>query len=89
MTLDVHLIPHSHTDPGWLNTYAGYYGDVKNILTKVVAALGKDRNRTFVWAETCFFTRWFGEQSAAQRELVRQLVAARQLEFVGCQRMLL
>ena len=39
-----------------------------------------------MWAETCFFARWFGEQSAAQRELVRQLVAARQLEFVGCQR---
>ena len=41
---------------------------------------------SLLWAETCFFARWFGEQSAAQRELVRQLVAARQLEFVGCQR---
>ena len=80
----VHLVPHSHTDPGWLNTYDMYYGrDVKPILTAVVRGLEGAPNRTFVWSETCFFARWYAEQSARKRDSVQQLVASGQLEFVG------
>ena len=83
-TLDVHLIPHSHTDPGWLKTYDAYYNaEVKTILTAVAHSLDRSPNRTFVWAETCFFERWWREQSARRREKIRRLVARGQLEFVG------
>ena len=67
-TLDVHLIPHSHTDPGWLKTYDAYYNaEVKTILTAVAHSLDRSPNRTFVWAETCFFERWVREQSSRRR----------------------
>ena len=83
MVLHVHLVPHSHTDPGWLNTYTGYFGAVRGILNSVVEALDRHPNRTFAWAETCFFARWFAELSDDKRALVHRLVTTRQLEFVG------
>ena len=79
----VHVIPHSHTDPGWLKTYNQYTGDVRAILDGVVKELELSANRTFVWAETCFFQRWFDEQSMHRRGIVRALIAAGRLEFVG------
>ena len=39
MVLHVHLVPHSHTDPGWLNTYAGYSGSTRGILDRVLEGL--------------------------------------------------
>ena len=83
MVLHVHLVPHSHTDPGWLNTYVGYSGSTRGILDRVVEALEGHPNRTFAWAETCFFAEWFAQLGTAKRALVKRLVASRQLEFVG------
>ena len=82
--ITVHIVPHSHTDPGWLSTYDTYYGSsVKTILSAVVKEMEASPNRTFAWAETCFFARWYAEQSARKREVVHRLVASGQLEFVG------
>jgi hypothetical protein len=62
----VHIIPHSHCDPGWLTTFEGYYdGQVKGILTNVFNELNNDPTKTFVWAEmlvdlsTIFFYVFF------------------------------
>jgi hypothetical protein len=82
--ITVHIVPHSHTDPGWLNTYDMYYGrDVKPILNAVVKELEASPNRTFAWCEVCFFARWYAEQSVRKRAVVQRLVAGGQLEFVG------
>ncbi|CAN1342025.1 unnamed protein product [Linum perenne] len=60
--LNVHLVPHSHDDVGWLKTIDQYYvgannsiqnACVQNVLDSVVAALLKDPNRKFVFAEMC------------------------------------
>ncbi|KAH6760034.1 Glycosyl hydrolase family 38 protein [Perilla frutescens var. frutescens] len=90
--LNVHLVPHSHDDVGWLKTVDQYYvgsnntiqgACVENVLDSVVVALLRDPNRKFIFAEMAFFTRWWGEQSPEIQQVVRKLVDAGQLEFVN------
>ena len=82
--LQVYLVGHSHCDPGWLNTFEEYYAQqVGEILTHVVAALLRDEQRKFVWAEISFFERWYREQAAPTRASVAQLVGDGRLAFVG------
>ena len=79
-----HIIAHSHCDPGWLNTFEGYYmADVRGILDSVLSALQKDPSRRFVWSETSYFARWWEVTAQAQREQFRQLLHAGQFEFVN------
>lgn len=58
--LNVHLVPHSHDDVGWLKTIDQYYvgsnnsiqgACVENTLDSVVSSLLRDQNRKFVFAE--------------------------------------
>ncbi|KAK7262969.1 hypothetical protein RJT34_30552 [Clitoria ternatea] len=90
--LNVHLVPHSHDDVGWLKTLDQYYvgsnntiqgACVQNVLDSLVLSLQKDPNRKFVFAEMAFFHRWWVEQSPETQEQVRKLVDAGQLEFVN------
>ncbi|KAL5063661.1 hypothetical protein RYX36_025398 [Vicia faba] len=90
--LNVHLVPHSHDDVGWLKTVDQYYvgsnntiqgACVENVLDSVVGSLQKDPNRKFVFAEIAFFHRWWVEQSPETQEQVKKLVAAGRLEFVN------
>ncbi|CAK7334227.1 unnamed protein product [Dovyalis caffra] len=86
--LNVHLVPHSHDDVGWLKTVDQYYvgsnnsiqgACVENVLDSVVESLRRDSNRKFVFVEM----RWWVEQSEEIQEQVRKLVDAGQLEFVN------
>ncbi|KAK1303873.1 hypothetical protein QJS10_CPB11g01988 [Acorus calamus] len=90
--LNVHLVPHSHDDVGWLKTIDQYYvgsnnsiqgACVQNVLDSVVVALLKDPNRKFVFAEQAFFQRWWVEQNEKTQEVVRKLVDSGQLEFIN------
>jgi len=68
----VHLIPHSHTDEGWLSTvedfYTGndegsiYIGCVRDILDTSIGELLANENRTFAFAEIKYFQMWWNEQ---------------------------
>ena len=79
-----HIIAHSHCDPGWLNTFEGYYmADVRGILDSVLAALQRDSSRRFVWSETSYFSRWWEVLNQQQRHTFRQVMAAGQFEFVN------
>ncbi|KNC56371.1 alpha-mannosidase 2 [Thecamonas trahens ATCC 50062] len=81
--LNVFILAHSHCDPGWLNTFEGYFQrDVNAILSNVVTALQQDARRRFIWAEISFFSRWYSRQSEETRQTVEDLVASGQLEFV-------
>lgn len=78
----VHIIPHSHEDPGWLMTYDQYYNSVfyniiqyvKNIIDSVVKTLKDHPNRKFTYVEQSFFKRWWDEASEEDKDTVRGLV---------------
>ena len=90
--LNVHIVPHTHDDVGWLKTVDQYYSGtnrsidpagVKYILDTVVQELQRDTRRTFIYVEIAFFARWWNEQSATTKEVVKKLVSNGQLEFVN------
>jgi len=81
--LTVHVVPHSHNDPGWIQTYHTYYStQTKHILDTVVAALTEDPRRTFIWAEISYFSLWWDDATQQQKEQAKKLVAEKRLDFV-------
>ncbi|XP_026429937.1 alpha-mannosidase-like [Papaver somniferum] len=90
--LNVHLVPHSHDDVGWLKTIDQYYvglnntiqdACIENVLDSVVESLLRNPDRKFVFAEQAFFQRWWGEQNEHIQMAVKKLVETGQLEFVN------
>lgn len=90
--LNVHLVPHTHDDVGWLKTVDQYfYGDrnyiqhagVQYILDSVVDQLQKDPARRFIYVEIAFFYRWWKQQDQKTRRIVTQLVNEGRLEFIN------
>ncbi|CAN1827020.1 Alpha-mannosidase At3g26720 [Linum perenne] len=58
--INVHLVPHSHDDVGWLKTVDQYYfggnnsirgACVQNVLDSVMSSLFEDKNRKFIYVE--------------------------------------
>ncbi|XP_011850339.1 PREDICTED: lysosomal alpha-mannosidase [Mandrillus leucophaeus] len=90
--LNVHLVPHTHDDVGWLKTVDQYFYGIKNdiqhagvqyILDSVISALLADPTRRFIYVEIAFFSRWWHQQTNAMREVVRDLVRQGRLEFAN------
>ncbi|PRQ54349.1 putative alpha-mannosidase [Rosa chinensis] len=90
--LNVHLVPHSHDDVGWLKTVDQYYvgannsirgACVQNVIDSVISALLEDKNRKFIYVEIAFFQRWWRQQSPAMKIKVKDLVTSGQLEFIN------
>jgi alpha-mannosidase len=90
--LNVHIVPHTHDDVGWLKTVDEYYtgqnnsiqhAGVRYILDSVIRSLAEDPERKFVYAEQAFFQRWWAQQATEVQELTRRLVRAGQLQFIN------
>ncbi|KAM6233206.1 lysosomal alpha-mannosidase [Porphyrio hochstetteri] len=90
--LNVHLVPHTHDDVGWLKTVEQYFYGVHNevqhagvqyILDSVVTQLLAEPSRRFVYVEVAFLARWWRQQDESLRSAVRQLVQQGRLEFAG------
>ncbi|XP_067625390.1 lysosomal alpha-mannosidase [Eurosta solidaginis] len=90
--INVHLVPHSHDDVGWLKTVDQYYyggrngiqqAGVQYILDGVIQELMKDAKRRFIFVESAFFFKWFNEQTADLKSQVKTLVKLGRLEFAG------
>ncbi|KAK8799640.1 hypothetical protein WA158_006188 [Blastocystis sp. Blastoise] len=80
--ITVHILPHTHDDPGWLVKADQYYvKQVRYILDTVVAALKVNPTRKFSYVEQSFFQRWWNEQNEDIRNDVRKLVKNGQFEF--------
>ena len=90
--LQVHLVPHTHDDVGWLKTVDQYYygsknyiqqACVRNILDSVISQLRENPSRRFIYVEIAFFEKWWNEQSDAMRAEVKKLVQEKRLEFIN------
>lgn len=90
--INVHLVPHSHDDVGWLKTVDQYYvgsnnsiqvACVQNVLDSLIPALLADKNRKFIYVEQAFFQRWWRDQSEEVQNVVKQLVNSGQLELIN------
>ena len=82
--LVVHVICHTHDDPGWLKTFQGYYDDaVKNILDNMVVSLSANKERKFSYVEMSFFKKWYDDQSDEIKQKVKELISDGQLEIIN------
>ena len=73
--ITVHLVPFSHTDPGWLRSTDTYFnGYVKKILDTVVDELSKSSDVKFIWTELIFLKRWYSNIKNSRRTLLLNLI---------------
>ncbi|XP_017796881.1 PREDICTED: lysosomal alpha-mannosidase-like [Habropoda laboriosa] len=90
--LNIHLVPHSHDDVGWLKTVDQYFfgsrpaiqkAGVQYILDSVIQALLADPERKFIYVETAFLWKWWIRQSDKMQQDVRNLINEGRLEIIG------
>ncbi|XP_034939557.1 lysosomal alpha-mannosidase isoform X1 [Chelonus insularis] len=90
--LNVHLVPHTHDDVGWLKTVDQYfYGSntsiqragVQYIIDTAIEALKRDPQRKFIYVETAFLWKWWLNQNDAKKAEVRALIDEGRLEIIG------
>jgi hypothetical protein len=89
-TINVHIIPHTHDDAGWLYSLEQYYtGDnnsgkcVKCILDNMLTSLESNKDRTFTYVEMAFFEKWYTQQSQDTKSKIKQLVKDGRLDFAN------
>ena len=85
--INIHIIPHTHLDPGWLYTAEEYYHMecINDIFCTIVEQLYEDqkKEKTFVINEIFYFKRWYEETNPKNYMKIKQLVQEKRLEFVS------
>ena len=60
--INVHFVPHSHLDAGWLKTYDQYFNeDVIDIFNSIIKNLTIDEAYTYTVGDMAFFKRYYTE----------------------------
>ncbi|CDW55051.1 Glycosyl hydrolases family 38 protein [Trichuris trichiura] len=81
--LKVFVVPHSHTDPGWVKTFDEYYASsVEGIFDSMLEFLSRTPKAKFIYAEMSFFERWWKDMGFKERENLLKLLQNGQLEIV-------
>ncbi|KAK0077655.1 hypothetical protein PV325_003624 [Microctonus aethiopoides] len=76
------LMPHSHTDPGWLKTFEQYFhSSTRSILNNMVTKLQQFPNMTFIWSEVSFLSLWWDSAHPTKKAVVKRLVKEGRLEI--------
>eukprot|EP01156_Anaeramoeba_ignava_P009750 Anaeramoba_ignava/a462_222.p1 GENE.a462_222~~a462_222.p1 ORF type:complete len:1193 (-),score=426.68 a462_222:53-3631(-) len=82
--LEVFIVPHTHDDPAWLETFMGYYTTrVQYILTNTITDLLQNPTHKFIYVENSFFRYWWDQQNSTMQENVINLIKLKQFEFVN------
>jgi len=83
--IDVHLLAHSHIDPGWRKTFSEYFykdnyevdrghrdfiGGVRSIYRSMVEELLIDKSKKYIISEMCYFELWYRHSSDHMKSLV-------------------
>ncbi|RZC14230.1 lysosomal alpha-mannosidase-like, partial [Asbolus verrucosus] len=90
--INIHIIPHSHDDVGWLKTVDQYYygtkkhiqyAGVQYIISSSIEALKGHPDRRYVQVESAFFWKWWQHQGDDLKQEVVELVNNGQLEIIN------
>ena len=83
LPINVHFVPHSHLDAGWLETYDEYYAtEAFSIFNSVVHKMRYDRDVTYTVGDLAFFQRYYSNLPNFEQKQVSSLVKSGQLEII-------
>jgi len=94
-TLNVHIVPHTHDDVGWLKTVDQYFYGLNNTIQQAHVALILDNvlnelqdpytthNRTFTYVEMKFFSKWYLALPPALKKSLKALIENEQFSFAN------
>ncbi len=83
--LNIHIIPHTHQDPGWVLSFSEFYSQkVHLIYDNMLKQLIESQERTFIICEVVNFEKWYKyDIDEAKRQIIRDLVEEGRIEFAG------
>ena len=88
--LVIHVVCHTHDDPGWLWTLDDYYMgtdhckvSVKRILDNMVVSLTNKKDRKFSYVEMSFFKKWYDTQPDKIKQKVKEFIKEGRLEIIN------
>ena len=83
--INIHIVPHTHLDPGWLKTPEEYYNDelIGEIFNTILKELSNDSEKTFVINEIYYFKIWYSKINILDRGKLKDLVKEKRIEFVS------
>ena len=88
--LIIHVVCHTHDDPGWLWTLDDYFMgtddckvSVKRILDNMVVSLSNNKDRKFSYVEMSFFKKWYDTQTDKIKQKVKDFIKEGRLEIIN------
>ena len=85
--INIHIVPHTHLDPGWLKTPEEYYNDeaIDKIFYTVLYELSNTTKtqKTFVINELYYFKIWYEKLNQTEKNQFKKLIEEKKIEFVS------
>ena len=85
--INIHIIPHTHLDPGWLKTPEEYYEEesINSIFDVILEELLNTTitKKTFVINEIFYFKKWYENLSEDKKNNFKNLLKEKRIEFVS------